>query len=116
MSVMVWDELGALRQLTETSQQPIRTRYLGHVTGNQPIRHQYFLFLHSRKAFIAPFTMQLAQKTALSETGRSYSHLETFTYSSIKSLTSLLSHIRPSSSHRAEGPMRLREAPVRPRR
>jgi len=26
---------------TETSQQPIRTRYLGHVTGYQPIRDQY---------------------------------------------------------------------------
>eukprot|EP00116_Pleurobrachia_bachei_P010175 sb/3470437/ len=25
------------------SKQPIRTRYLGHVTGNQPIRNQYFL-------------------------------------------------------------------------
>eukprot|EP00116_Pleurobrachia_bachei_P013937 sb/3474199/ len=28
---------------TETSKQPIRTRYLGHVTGYQPIRVQYFL-------------------------------------------------------------------------
>eukprot|EP00116_Pleurobrachia_bachei_P015588 sb/3475850/ len=28
---------------TETSKQPIRTRYLGHVTGCQPIRDQYFL-------------------------------------------------------------------------
>eukprot|EP00116_Pleurobrachia_bachei_P006228 sb/3466490/ len=28
---------------TETSKQPIRTRYLGHVTGNQPIRTQLFL-------------------------------------------------------------------------
>eukprot|EP00116_Pleurobrachia_bachei_P006184 sb/3466446/ len=28
---------------TETSRQPIRTRYLGHVTGYQPIRGQYFL-------------------------------------------------------------------------
>eukprot|EP00116_Pleurobrachia_bachei_P011840 sb/3472102/ len=27
---------------TETSKQPIKTRYLGHVTGNQPIRDQYF--------------------------------------------------------------------------
>ena len=25
------------------SKQPIRTRYLGHVTGYQPIREQYFL-------------------------------------------------------------------------
>eukprot|EP00116_Pleurobrachia_bachei_P001577 sb/3461839/ len=29
----------------ETSKQPIRTRYLGHVTGYQPIRDQYFLGL-----------------------------------------------------------------------
>eukprot|EP00116_Pleurobrachia_bachei_P014677 sb/3474939/ len=28
---------------TETSKQPIRTRYLGHVTSYQPIRDQYFL-------------------------------------------------------------------------
>ena len=28
---------------TDTSKQPIRTRYLGHVTGYQPIRDQYFL-------------------------------------------------------------------------
>eukprot|EP00116_Pleurobrachia_bachei_P006486 sb/3466748/ len=28
---------------TDTSKQPIRTRYLGHVTGYQPIRNQYFL-------------------------------------------------------------------------
>eukprot|EP00116_Pleurobrachia_bachei_P017169 sb/3477431/ len=28
---------------TETSKQPIRSRYLGHVTGYQPIRDQYFL-------------------------------------------------------------------------
>eukprot|EP00116_Pleurobrachia_bachei_P006455 sb/3466717/ len=29
--------------ITETSKQPIRTRYLGHVTGHQPIRDQYSL-------------------------------------------------------------------------
>eukprot|EP00116_Pleurobrachia_bachei_P008668 sb/3468930/ len=28
---------------TDTSKQPIRTRYLGHATGYQPIRDQYFL-------------------------------------------------------------------------
>eukprot|EP00116_Pleurobrachia_bachei_P016842 sb/3477104/ len=27
---------------TDTSKQPIRTRYLGHVIGYQPIRDQYF--------------------------------------------------------------------------
>eukprot|EP00116_Pleurobrachia_bachei_P018959 sb/3479221/ len=37
----------------ETSKQPIRTRYLSHVTGYQPIRDQYFLIwsvpvLHTR--------------------------------------------------------------------
>eukprot|EP00116_Pleurobrachia_bachei_P018011 sb/3478273/ len=26
---------------TETSKQPIRTRYLGHVTGYKPIRYEY---------------------------------------------------------------------------
>ena len=31
------------QQPTDTSKQPIRTSYLGHVTGYQPIRHQYFL-------------------------------------------------------------------------
>eukprot|EP00116_Pleurobrachia_bachei_P007808 sb/3468070/ len=29
------------RELTETSKQPLRTRYLGHMTGYQPIRNQY---------------------------------------------------------------------------
>eukprot|EP00116_Pleurobrachia_bachei_P017530 sb/3477792/ len=29
--------------MAETSKQPIRTRHLGHVTGYQPIRDQYFL-------------------------------------------------------------------------
>eukprot|EP00116_Pleurobrachia_bachei_P010399 sb/3470661/ len=31
------------QEQTETSKQPIRTRYLGHVTGYQPIRRQYSL-------------------------------------------------------------------------
>eukprot|EP00116_Pleurobrachia_bachei_P009460 sb/3469722/ len=31
---------------TDTSKQPIRTRYLGHVTGYQPIRDQYFQNVH----------------------------------------------------------------------
>eukprot|EP00116_Pleurobrachia_bachei_P009933 sb/3470195/ len=35
--------MGLIRGQTETSKQPIRTCYLGHVTGNQPIRDQYFL-------------------------------------------------------------------------
>eukprot|EP00116_Pleurobrachia_bachei_P002959 sb/3463221/ len=32
-----------IKEPTETSKQPIRTRYLGHVTGYQPIRDQYLL-------------------------------------------------------------------------
>eukprot|EP00116_Pleurobrachia_bachei_P004980 sb/3465242/ len=31
------------KEPTDTSKQPIGTRYLGHVTGYQPIREQYFL-------------------------------------------------------------------------
>eukprot|EP00116_Pleurobrachia_bachei_P016983 sb/3477245/ len=33
--------LSVLQEPTEISKQPIRTRYLGHVTGYQPIRDQY---------------------------------------------------------------------------
>ena len=32
-----------LQEPTEFRKQPFRTRYLGHVTGYQPIRDQYFL-------------------------------------------------------------------------
>eukprot|EP00116_Pleurobrachia_bachei_P013950 sb/3474212/ len=43
---------------TETSKQPIRTRYLGHVTGYQPIRDQYFLIrsvpVQSEPDLVAP--------------------------------------------------------------
>eukprot|EP00116_Pleurobrachia_bachei_P017439 sb/3477701/ len=34
---------GTDQEPTDTSKQPIRTRYLGHVTGYQPIGDQYFL-------------------------------------------------------------------------
>ena len=34
---------GKIEEPTESSKQPIRARYLGHVTGYQPIRDQYFL-------------------------------------------------------------------------
>eukprot|EP00116_Pleurobrachia_bachei_P016619 sb/3476881/ len=37
--------VGEFQEPTETSKQPIRTRYLGHVTGYQPIRDQYSLIL-----------------------------------------------------------------------
>ena len=36
-------ELG--QEPNDKSKQPIRTRYLGHVTGYQPIREQYFHIL-----------------------------------------------------------------------
>eukprot|EP00116_Pleurobrachia_bachei_P015534 sb/3475796/ len=38
------------KEPTETSKQPIRTRYLDHVTGYQPIREHYFLIrsIHAR--------------------------------------------------------------------
>eukprot|EP00116_Pleurobrachia_bachei_P015562 sb/3475824/ len=45
---------------TDTSKQPIKTRYLDHVTGYQPIRDQYFLIRsvpdikHSLNADIPP--------------------------------------------------------------
>ena len=32
-----------IQEPTEPSKQPIKTRYLGHVTGYQPIRDQHFL-------------------------------------------------------------------------
>ena len=35
--------LGMYREPTESSKQPIRARYLGHVTGYQPTSEQYFL-------------------------------------------------------------------------
>eukprot|EP00116_Pleurobrachia_bachei_P012611 sb/3472873/ len=38
---IVWES--ADQEPTETSKQPIRTRYLGHVTGYQPIKRQYLL-------------------------------------------------------------------------
>ena len=34
---------GWAQQPTVPSKQPIRVCYLGHVTGNQPVRDQYFL-------------------------------------------------------------------------
>eukprot|EP00116_Pleurobrachia_bachei_P001494 sb/3461756/ len=37
------DSAGLYHEPTETSKQPIKTRYLGHVTVYQPIRDQYFL-------------------------------------------------------------------------
>eukprot|EP00116_Pleurobrachia_bachei_P012150 sb/3472412/ len=38
----VGNSLSNCQEPTETSKQPIRTHYLGHVTGYQPIRDQYF--------------------------------------------------------------------------
>ena len=36
-------EKGIFKEPTESCKQSIRTRYLGHVTGYQPIRDEYFL-------------------------------------------------------------------------
>ena len=36
-------QITLVQEPTEFRKQPIRTRYLGHVTGYQPIRDQYFL-------------------------------------------------------------------------
>eukprot|EP00116_Pleurobrachia_bachei_P018899 sb/3479161/ len=46
--LLIFHPLGQLnlhlkQEPTETSKQPIRTRFLGHVTGYQPIRDQSFL-------------------------------------------------------------------------
>eukprot|EP00116_Pleurobrachia_bachei_P016835 sb/3477097/ len=41
---------------TEISKQPIRTRYLGHVTGYQPIKDQCFL-IRSVPGKILPFLL-----------------------------------------------------------
>eukprot|EP00116_Pleurobrachia_bachei_P004506 sb/3464768/ len=41
--VAMQSRVSELHEPTDTSKQPIRTRYKGHVTGCQPIRGQYFL-------------------------------------------------------------------------
>eukprot|EP00116_Pleurobrachia_bachei_P001447 sb/3461709/ len=43
MAVIVLSTFDMRFKPTETSKQPIRSRYLDHVTGYQPIRDQYFL-------------------------------------------------------------------------
>eukprot|EP00116_Pleurobrachia_bachei_P014571 sb/3474833/ len=43
-------------QIVNTSKQPIRTRYLGHVTGYQPIRDQYYLVDHILEIRVAGLT------------------------------------------------------------
>eukprot|EP00116_Pleurobrachia_bachei_P004372 sb/3464634/ len=42
--------INSIKEPTDTSKQPIRARYLGQVTGYQPIRDQYFLirWVHAR--------------------------------------------------------------------
>ena len=37
---------GKEQEPIDTSKQPIRIRYLGHVTGYQQIRDQYFQYLY----------------------------------------------------------------------
>eukprot|EP00116_Pleurobrachia_bachei_P006355 sb/3466617/ len=52
---------------TETSKQPIRTRYLGHVTGYQPIKDQYFLI---RSASVSSGESNTAEGWRVSGTDR----------------------------------------------
>eukprot|EP00116_Pleurobrachia_bachei_P005480 sb/3465742/ len=51
------------RELTDTCKQPIRTHYLGHVTGYQPIRDQYPARIISICVGIIPFQLELAGKS-----------------------------------------------------
>ena len=48
-------QVGYIQEPTEFCKQPIRTRYLGHVTGYQPIRDQYFL-IRSVHGYIETFS------------------------------------------------------------
>ena len=43
LSHLIRNRIYREQEPTEPSKQPIRARYLGHVTGYQPIRDQYFL-------------------------------------------------------------------------
>eukprot|EP00116_Pleurobrachia_bachei_P002114 sb/3462376/ len=43
IDIIITSTHDAHQEPTEASKQPIRTRYLGHVTGYQPINDQYFL-------------------------------------------------------------------------
>ena len=47
----------ACQETTGFSKQPIRTRYLGHVTGYQPIREQYFLIRSVPTWFFSSFQL-----------------------------------------------------------
>eukprot|EP00116_Pleurobrachia_bachei_P017746 sb/3478008/ len=51
--------------LTDTSKQPIKTRYLGHVTGYQPIRGLYFLTLATPDGPHAQIYQQLFEQNVI---------------------------------------------------
>eukprot|EP00116_Pleurobrachia_bachei_P011477 sb/3471739/ len=51
---------------TEISKPPIKTLYLGHVTGYQPIRDQYFLVTHPSHTLSKPHTTRVWVTMALS--------------------------------------------------
>ena len=45
-----------IQEPTESSKQPIRAGHLGHVTGYQPIRDQYFLMFTNLVFWFSPLT------------------------------------------------------------
>eukprot|EP00116_Pleurobrachia_bachei_P014955 sb/3475217/ len=61
----------SLQEPTHTSKQPIRTRYLGHVTGYQPIRDQYFLI----RSVPEDMTYSVLQRSSSNDPTSSYPHL-----------------------------------------
>eukprot|EP00116_Pleurobrachia_bachei_P001816 sb/3462078/ len=68
---------------TETSKQPIRTRYLGHLTGYQPIRDQYFLIRsvpdlcnESINVSILQLAQQITEVRGSNRDNREYSRMQ----------------------------------------
>ena len=50
------------QELTDTSKQPIRTRYLGHVTGYPPIRDQHFLIRSVPVSWQLPHSLEITPR------------------------------------------------------
>eukprot|EP00116_Pleurobrachia_bachei_P000288 sb/3460550/ len=62
-------ELG--KYCNRNSKQPIRTRYLGHVSGYQPISHQYFLIRSVPGTVVTPLLLMTKQGNFLKYSGTS---------------------------------------------
>ena len=60
-----------MQQPTGPSKQPIRARYLGHVTGHQPISDQYFLNRSVPVTMISVQYLTLLFRLRLSNLGKS---------------------------------------------